>query len=117
MFPSLRFEYFISLLKNSSYILGNSSAGVREAPYLGVPCINLGTRQNLRASGNLILDVPSPSVLEIAKAVEMSKSIPRSIEMSFGDGRSDIRFLSDLRTENYLRVPLQKMFLSKKREK
>lgn len=117
MFPSLRFEYFISLLKNSSYIVGNSSAGVREAPYLGVPCINLGTRQNLRATGNLILDVPKPSALELSNAIEKSQAIPRSREMSFGDGSSDVRFLSDLRTGNYLNIPLQKMFRSKKLEK
>ena len=35
LFPSLRFEYFLTLLKNAEFIIGNSSAGVREAPYYG----------------------------------------------------------------------------------
>ena len=46
IFPSLRFEYFLTLLKHSEYIIGNSSAAIREAPFYGIPTINIGTRQN-----------------------------------------------------------------------
>ena len=35
VYPSMRFEYFLTLLKNASLIIGNSSAGVREAPHFG----------------------------------------------------------------------------------
>ena len=45
---SMRFEYFLTLLKNSKLILGNSSAGIIEAPVYGIPTINLGSRQNNR---------------------------------------------------------------------
>ena len=48
-FPSLRFEYFLRFLKDASFIIGNSSAGIREAPYYNVPTIDIGTRQNNRA--------------------------------------------------------------------
>lgn len=48
IFPSIRFEYFLTLLKNAKCIIGNSSVGIREAPVYGVPTINLGTRQNKR---------------------------------------------------------------------
>ena len=47
---SMRFEYFLTLLKNSSMILGNSSSGVREAPFHGIPTINIGTRQSNRVN-------------------------------------------------------------------
>ncbi len=50
IFPSVRFEYFLTLLKNSMFIIGNSSAGVREAPYYGVPSINVGSRQQNRVT-------------------------------------------------------------------
>ena len=40
----MRFEYFLSLLKNSNMVIGNSSVGIREAFY-GVPTINVGSRQ------------------------------------------------------------------------
>jgi len=46
VFPSLRFEYFLVMLKYCQFIIGNSSAGIREAPYYGVPSINIGSRQN-----------------------------------------------------------------------
>ena len=45
--PSLRFEFFLSLLKNFSFIIGNSSCGIMEAPYYGVPTINIGNRQKI----------------------------------------------------------------------
>ena len=47
--PSMRFEHYLSLLKNSQLIIGNSSSGIIEAPYFGVPTINIGSRQNNRA--------------------------------------------------------------------
>ena len=46
--PSLRFESFISLLKNASFIVGNSSAAIRESPVFGVPSVNVGSRQHGR---------------------------------------------------------------------
>ena len=45
--PSIRFEFYLSLLKNSDFIIGNSSSGVREAPALCVNSINLGNRQKI----------------------------------------------------------------------
>ena len=41
IFKSIRFEYFLTFMKNSEFIIGNSSAGIVEAPYYGTPCINL----------------------------------------------------------------------------
>ena len=49
IFPSLRFEYFLRFLKESNFIIGNSSAGIREAPYYKVPTVDIGSRQNNRA--------------------------------------------------------------------
>ena len=46
--PSMRFEYYLSLLKNCEFIIGNSSSGIIEAIYFGVKTINIGTRQNNR---------------------------------------------------------------------
>jgi len=38
-------------------IIGNSSAGIREAPYYGIPIINIGTRQQNRAIHADIINV------------------------------------------------------------
>lgn len=44
-YPSLRFEFFLSLLKHCDLLIGNSSAGVREAGIYGTPAIDVGVRQ------------------------------------------------------------------------
>ena len=51
--PSMRFSYFSELLRNASCIIGNSSTGVREAPFLGIPSLNFGSRQHGRCQRNL----------------------------------------------------------------
>ena len=50
-------EDFLRLLINSKCLVGNSSVGIRECAYLGVPVVNIGTRQNGRARGSNVLDV------------------------------------------------------------
>ena len=54
---SMRFEYFLSSLKNANLIIGNSSAGIREAPFYGVPTINIGSRQQNRYKSKSIHNV------------------------------------------------------------
>ena len=54
IFESLRFERFVSLLKNSKFIIGNSSSGIYEAPVLGVPTINIGESQHKRLNSRAI---------------------------------------------------------------
>jgi UDP-hydrolysing UDP-N-acetyl-D-glucosamine 2-epimerase len=48
---------FLKLLIHSKCLIGNSSVGIRECAFLGVPVVNLGTRQNRRDRGNNVLDV------------------------------------------------------------
>ena len=47
---------FLALLNNSSGILGNSSVAIRECSFLGVPAINIGTRQINRERGKNVVD-------------------------------------------------------------
>ena len=50
-------EKFIALLKGAVCLLGNSSAGIKECSFLGVPVINIGSRQEGRTKGGHIVDV------------------------------------------------------------
>lgn len=50
-------EGFIALLRRSSALIGNSSAGIKESSYLGVPVVNIGTRQSNRLRGGNVIDV------------------------------------------------------------
>lgn len=50
-------EDFIALLRQASVLVGNSSAGIKECSYFGVPAVNIGTRQFNRLRGANVLDV------------------------------------------------------------
>lgn len=47
---------FLRLLKHSKMIIGNSSAGIRECSYLGIPAINIGSRQTRRLKAENVID-------------------------------------------------------------
>lgn len=68
IFPSLRFEYFITLLKNADFIIGNSSCILKEALYLKTAGILVGSRQNGRLGNENTLKVNANSD-EILKAI------------------------------------------------
>jgi UDP-hydrolysing UDP-N-acetyl-D-glucosamine 2-epimerase len=48
---------FLRLIRNSRCLVGNSSAGIRECAFLGVPVVNIGSRQTGRDRGPNVLDV------------------------------------------------------------
>ena len=50
-------EDFLRLLCNSKCLIGNSSVGIRECAFLGVPVVNIGTRQHGRLRGENVIDV------------------------------------------------------------
>ncbi|MCT7556043.1 UDP-N-acetylglucosamine 2-epimerase [Aliarcobacter butzleri] len=110
IFPSLRFEYFLVLLKNSQFTIGNSSAGVREAPYYNIPTINVGNRQNNRVKSNTIISIDfikediDNSIQEALKIGKIEKDV------DFGDGNSDKKFYELLQNENFWHISNQKQF-------
>ena len=110
IFPSVRFEYFLSLLKNAQYMVGNSSAGVREAPFYGLPSINLGTRQTNRAKANSILNSVEDSQ-QILTKIRGLKAGTYTPEYEFGDGRSNELFIKALTGEQVWTVCRQKQFV------
>ncbi|MDA8595386.1 UDP-N-acetylglucosamine 2-epimerase [Flavobacteriaceae bacterium] len=55
-FKNMEPNDFLKLLKFSNGLIGNSSVGIRECSYLGVPVLNIGTRQTMRLRGNNVLD-------------------------------------------------------------
>ncbi len=89
--PSLRFEYFLTCLKNADFIIGNSSCGVREAPFYGIPAINLGMRQDKRASSETIINCGFNDA-DIQEAINHSFKMDRTSSNEFGDGKSAAHF-------------------------
>jgi UDP-N-acetylglucosamine 2-epimerase (hydrolysing) len=110
IFPSIRFEYFLTLLKNSQFIIGNSSAGIREAPYYGIPIINIGTRQQNRAIHADIVntDYSEKSIKDALSIIDSHKV--QIVEDDFGNGNSNELFLECLQKENIWKLNHQKQF-------
>ncbi len=110
IFPSLRFEYFLTLLKNSEFIIGNSSAGIREAPYYGIPIINIGTRQQNRSLHADIINVSyeAQSITAALKIIDNHHVVHNNT--GFGSGNSDQLFLKSLLTKEIWLINHQKQF-------
>lgn len=110
MFPSLNFESFLVVLKNAQFIIGNSSAGVREAPFYGLPSINIGTRQNERFKGETVIncDYEEVSIINAIKAIPQER-LERSTH--FGRGNSTELFEKFLNSQKLWDTPVQKVFV------
>jgi UDP-N-acetylglucosamine 2-epimerase (hydrolysing) len=108
--PSMRFEYFLTLMKNSDYMLGNSSAGVRETCYYGVPSINIGSRQHNRNNNTLILNV-KPEESDITEAINSTKYTSRKPIFPFGEGDSDKQFKEILDNQIDWPITTSKVFV------
>ncbi len=108
VFCSLRFEYYISLLKHANLIIGNSSSGIREAAVFGVPCINIGTRQSSRIENDSVLNVKEDEK-EIAAALNKC-IVRRSVDFSFGRGNSANMFMKMLSSPSFWKTSIQKKF-------
>jgi len=109
LFPSIRFEYFLSLLQYSQFLIGNSSAGVREAPFYGLPSIDIGSRQKNRASAPSIINTEHDTGL-IADAISMAKATSYKPFREFGEGKSDQHFIDSLLMGGVWGIGQQKLF-------
>ncbi len=56
IFSSLGAARYLSLMKYSEFVLGNSSSGIIEAPAFGIPTINIGDRQRGRLQADSIIN-------------------------------------------------------------
>lgn len=109
IYPSIRFESFLTLIKNAQFIIGNSSAGIREAPYYGVPTINVGTRQNKRSDNPDIIHTGySGEEIKTAISAALTKNI--QAKQLFGLGNSDALFAEILSKDEFWNKPKQKIF-------
>ena len=116
IFRSLRFEYFLTLLYNCDFIVGNSSAGIKEAPYYNIPSINIGSRQQNRSNQKSINHCECKAI-QIQKCINKIEKIEyskKSINFStFGSGNSDKLFLKIIKNKIFWKTNKQKQFQDK----
>lgn len=108
--PSMRFAHFSELMKNAKAMVGNSSAGVREAPFLGLPSLDIGTRQTNRAKSPSVFFADAADTDAIAHFLqtEWGKAYPR--HDAFGGGSASERFVAILNNPAFWETSLQKTF-------
>ncbi len=85
-FKNMEGKDFLKLLFHSKCLIGNSSVGIRECSFLGVPVVNIGTRQNRRVRGNNVKDVDFDEVrlLEVINLQLKSNNLKQ--EEIYGNG-------------------------------
>lgn len=107
--PSMRFEYYLTLLENSNFIIGNSSSAIMEAPYFGIPAINIGNRQinryGIQFSKNI--DFSKKQILSSIYKIKKTKQIKKKI---FGEGDSAKRIMKILSSKKIKKIDLQKSY-------
>ena len=92
---------FLTIMKNSIAIIGNSSSGIIEAPSFKLPTVNIGRRQNKRFRAKNVIDVKDFNKGKILKAIKLAnsenfkKSLSKVIN-PYGNGRSSAKIVDEL---------------------
>ena len=111
IFPSIRFLYFLTILKHAKFILGNSSAAVREAEVFGTPAINIGSRQKNRSKNKEIINVEPKKDL-ILNAIQNIENIRFDEKSFFGYVENTTeKFLNVLQNPLVWKISIQKQFI------
>lgn len=114
-FTSLGMMRYLSLLKYSSVVIGNSSSGLLEAPSFGIPTVNIGDRQKgrLQASSVINCDPTQQSIyhaLELALSTNFVEEAKKTIN-PYGNGDTSnraIKIIKDYVMNN--KIDLKKKF-------
>ena len=104
-FKNLPLELYVRLMLRARCMVGNSSAAIREGAFIGIPAVNVGTRQQGRQRGRNVVDVDYRRT-DIAEAIEQQTKNGRyPSEAIYGDGQAGPRIATVLATAT---VRLQK---------
>jgi len=109
--PSMRFNYFSELMKNAAVMVGNSSAGVREAPFLGLPSLDVGTRQNNRALASSVTSISALESVGIQAWIRSCWSTKVTASDGFGRGAASDLFVQVISALDFWKSTMQKTFI------
>ena len=108
--PSMRFAHFSELMKNAACMVGNSSAGVREAPFLGLPSLDVGSRQTNRAEAPSVVSCEAGERAVILDFLATHWGRPAERHQGYGKGSAAGRFAEVLARPEFWTLSLQKAF-------
>tara|TARA_X000000950_G_scaffold214835_1_gene258514 strand:+ start:39102 stop:40256 length:1155 start_codon:yes stop_codon:yes gene_type:complete len=106
-YKNLPTDLYINLLDKCLCIVGNSSSGIREGNYLGVPCVNIGSRQNSRERGRNVINVPFEKK-KIINAIKVQIKNGKYKEGKlYGDGTASQKIISVLKNVSSIKIQKQ----------
>ena len=82
-------DEYLQSLASCDLIIGNSSSGIIESASFGVPCVNIGSRQNDRLRNLNTFDCAEISMKAIRKTIGQAQAWPSGKHNLYGDGRTD----------------------------
>ena len=113
---SLGMKRYLSAVKYCSFVLGNSSSGIIEAPVMGAPTVNIGDRQKGRLIADTVINC-EPDISSIVKAIHIAEEIKHRSTLMYGDGNTSekiIKIIKDVLMND--KVDLKKTFYDIKGE-
>lgn len=113
-FSTLGSLRFLSVLKLSDGIIGNSSSGIVEAPSLGIPTINIGNRQKGRTQSKSVINVEVNAV-KILEALQQTKNESfigslNGIENPYGNGNTTAKIMKVLSQTDFSLLKTKKFY-------
>lgn len=108
---SVPHDDYVALLRGAAALVGNSSSGIIEAPFLGVPVVNVGRRQMGRERGDNVVDVeahPAAVAEGVARAIAPDFVAGLSGRSPYGDGHAAPRIVDAL-----LETPIDERLLQR----
>lgn len=97
LFTSLGQRRYLSFMRQAAGVIGNSSSGIVEAPFLGIPVINIGDRQKGRHLCRNVIQC-NRSMTDIEEAFAQMLIQPSMVDNYYGDGHTSIFVIEKLKT-------------------
>lgn len=107
---NLGMKKYLSAVKYASFVLGNSSSGIIEAPVLGTPTVNIGDRQKGRLMAETVITC-EPVYESILKAVRTAEKMRHKATYMYGNGNTSQKIVEIIK--RYLldeKIDLKKRF-------
>ncbi len=105
IFDNLPRKEYLTLLKNSEFIIGNSSSGIIESPSFKIPCINIGRRQHKRFRAENVIEIKALTDSKLKKAIltinsQKFKKKLLKVNNPYGNGNSSTKIINKIVSTN-----------------
>ena len=96
LFTSLGQRRYLSFMRQATGVIGNSSSGIVEAPFLGIPVVNIGDRQKGRHLCRNVIQC-NRDIASIEDAFSKMQILPKTVDTYYGDGHTSAFVIEKLK--------------------